>query len=86
MNENIRRTDDIRRMNQMIASVLRNIRKRKGMTQAALSETSGVSVGSIKRFEKTGNISLTSFSKLVVALGLENELTGMFEDVKCHMH
>jgi transcriptional regulator with XRE-family HTH domain len=36
------------------------IRKQAGLTQSALAERSGVSLGSIKRFENTGRISLES--------------------------
>lgn len=82
MNAKVQESANAREVNLMIAAVVRNIRKRKGLTQISLSEVSGVSVGSIKRFEKTGNISLTSFSKLAIALGLEKELIKMFQDVK----
>lgn len=36
------------------------IRKQAGLTQSELAERSGVSLGSIKRFENTGRISLES--------------------------
>jgi transcriptional regulator with XRE-family HTH domain len=36
------------------------IRKQAGLTQSALAERSGVSLGIIKRFENTGRISLES--------------------------
>ncbi len=39
-----------------------------GFSQKALSERSGVSLGSIKRFENTGEISLPSLLKIAIIL------------------
>ena len=39
------------------------------MSQSELSNRSGVSLGSLKRFERTGNISLLSLLKLTHVLG-----------------
>ncbi|NBH84455.1 XRE family transcriptional regulator [bacterium C-53] len=85
MDRKIPRTDDVNEINLKVATVMRNIRKRKGLTQVVLSELSGVSVGSVKRFEKTGNISLASFSRLVIALGLEEDLVDLFNDIKVRL-
>jgi transcriptional regulator with XRE-family HTH domain len=41
------------------------LRKQAGITQSELARRSGVSLGSIKRFELTGQISLESLLKLV---------------------
>lgn len=41
------------------------LRKQAGFTQSELANRSGVSLGSIKRFESTGQISLESLLKLV---------------------
>lgn len=41
------------------------IRKKQAFSQVKLAEHSGVSLGSIKRFESTGQISLESFLKLL---------------------
>ena len=41
-------------INLKIADRLKNIRKRRRISQKKLSEISGVSYGSIKRFETTG--------------------------------
>lgn len=68
-------------MNQKLAQRVRNIRKRRKVSQEALSEKSGVSYGSIKRFEKTGMISLLSLTKIAMALGCTNEITNMFTDI-----
>ena len=52
-----------------IAKRLKNIRKEKKISQEQLWYLSGVSLGSIKRFERTGNISLVSLVKIAFALG-----------------
>ncbi len=65
-----------------IAKRLSNIRKRRGITQQQLSDNSNVSLGSIKRFETSGQISLISLTKIAVALGCEDELRRLFTDVE----
>ncbi len=47
----------------------RKRRKEAGYSQAKIAEKSGVSLGSVKRFERTGEISLMSFCKLLAAIG-----------------
>lgn len=42
---------------------------------------SGVSLGSVKRFEQSGEISLLSLIKIATALEIDNELEHLFEDV-----
>lgn len=64
-----------------VAKRLSRIRKRREFTQEELSEMSGVSFGSIKRFERTGQISLLSLTKLATALGCADEIRRMFEAV-----
>ena len=44
-------------LDQKLAQRVRNIRKRRSISQEKLSSMSGVSYGSIKRFETTGQIS-----------------------------
>lgn len=68
-------------INKMIAERIRNIRKRRKLSQEKLSEKSGVSLGSVKRFENIGEISLSSLTKLAIALDCENELEQLFEDI-----
>lgn len=53
-------------------------RKRLGLTQAALAEKSGVSLGSLRRFEQTGEISFASLVDLCYALGCQSDLEGLF--------
>ena len=64
-----------------VAKRLSRIRKRREFTQEQLSEMSGVSFGSIKRFERTGRISLLSLTKLATALGCADEIRHLFEAV-----
>jgi len=68
-------------INQLISERIRNIRKRKKLSQKNLSEKSGVSLGSVKRFESTGEISLISLTKIAIALNCENELEELFRNV-----
>ena len=66
---------------ELVASRIRMIRKRKKMSQVKLSEKSGVSLGSVKRFENTGDISFKSLIKISIALGIEYELIDLFRQV-----
>ncbi len=61
-----------------ISTKLKLLRTAKGLTQAELAEKSGVSLGSIKRFERTGQISLFSLSKIAIALKVEYEMMELF--------
>lgn len=65
-------------INKTIANNLINIRKRKKISQKRLSDMSGVSYGSIKRFETTGEISLSSLTKLAVSLDISDDLKKLF--------
>jgi transcriptional regulator with XRE-family HTH domain len=49
------------------------LRKQAGLTQSELAKRSGVSLGSIKRFEHTGQISLESLLKSVQILNRLND-------------
>lgn len=64
-----------------IAERLREIRKKKKLSQQRLSEKSGVSLGSLKRFEQSGEISLISLIKLASALDVQGELDRLFCDI-----
>jgi transcriptional regulator with XRE-family HTH domain len=52
-----------------LAARLKKIRKQLKLSQADLAERSGVSLGSLKRFENSGKISLDSLLKLAHLLG-----------------
>ncbi|MCL2443868.1 MAG: helix-turn-helix domain-containing protein [Treponema sp.] len=56
------------------------LRRREGkISQAELAGRSGVSLGSVKRFENTGEISLSSLLRIAVVLGYENDFNKLFE-------
>ena len=64
-----------------IANRMTQLRKRKKISQKELAVRSGVSYGSLKRFEQTGEISLQSLTKLAIALEVEGELEALFSEV-----
>lgn len=68
-------------INMGIAKRVCALRKRRKISQAKMSELSGVSLGSLKRFESTGEISLLSLTKIAIALGVEHELKELFANV-----
>ena len=68
-------------INRIIAQKVVNLRKRKKISQKVLSQKSGVSYGSIRRFENEGEISLTSLTKIAIALGVSEELEELFSEV-----
>lgn len=68
-------------IDRLIAERIRGIRRRRKISQKRLSEKSGVSLGSLKRFEQSGEISLVSLTKIAIALELEQELLHLFEEV-----
>ena len=48
----------------IVSNNTKKLRKRLKISRRKLSEMSGVSYGSIKRFEETGNISFLSLTKI----------------------
>ena len=68
-------------INTDIAQKIVRLRKRKKITQKQLAARSGVSLGSLKRFEQSGEISLQSLTKIAIALDVENELEDLFNNV-----
>jgi len=62
----------------MLATRLKDIRKRKKITQRRLAARSNVSYASLCRFEQTGLISLESFIKLSMELGVVDEIKDLF--------
>jgi len=66
-------------LDQKLAQRVRNIRKRRSISQEKLSSMSGVSYG--KRFEATGQISLISLTKIAMALDIADELRSIFTQV-----
>ena len=59
---------------------LRRQRLAKGMTQQELAERAGVSVSTLKLFERTGKISLQRLARIAVSLNVDGELSGLFEE------
>lgn len=66
-------------LDQKIAERFRRIRKRRSISQQRLVEMSGVSYGSIKRFESTGQISLLSLTRLAIALDAADDLRNLLQ-------
>lgn len=64
-----------------IAKRMIAIRKRRKISQKELAKRSGVSLGSLKRFEQTGEISLLSLTKISIALELDEEMENLFSEV-----
>lgn len=54
-------------------------RKEAGLSQQALAKKSAVSYGSIRRFESSGEISLTSLLKIAQAVGCLEDFNELFK-------
>lgn len=68
-----------------LAERCKKIRKSKKLSQSEFADKSGVSLGSIKRFERTGQISLESLLKLAHLLDRLDDFDEVFkskEDLK----
>lgn len=61
-----------------LAERVRARRKELRYSQAELSRRSGVSLGSLKRFEREHEISLASLIKLSIALDCREDFDGLF--------
>ena len=61
---------------------IKQLRKAQKLSVEALSAKSGVPYGTIRKFERTGNISLRQFLMLVEALGELNQLREFLEQEK----
>ena len=70
--------DNILTIQKTIAKRLRAIRKKEGWSQAELARRSGVSLGSIKRFENKHEISFSSLVKIATVLGYAGEFHDLF--------
>jgi transcriptional regulator with XRE-family HTH domain len=64
-------------VSKALAERHRILRKQLKMSQEEMAERSGVSLGSLKRFEITGKISLDSLLKLTHLLGRLNEFDNL---------
>ena len=79
MNTLVQKTPD--KLNKDIAKRIKSIRKRRRISQKELAKRSGVSYGSVRRFEQTGEISLLSLTKIAIALQIDNQLEDLFTEV-----
>ena len=79
MNEYIWETAE--ELDKKIADRVRLIRKRRSISQEKLAQISGVSFGSVKRFETTGQISFISLTKIAMALDMTDDLRQLFTEV-----
>ena len=68
-------------LDKNLALRMRKIRKRRKISQQKLADLSGVSYGSIKRFETSGQISLLALTKIAMALDMADELRNIFSQV-----
>ena len=58
------------------------MRKQAGFSQSELAKRSGVSLGSLKRFELTGQISLESLLKLADVLNRLNDFEAILQPLE----
>lgn len=63
-----------------ISNNLRTLRKNRKMSLRALSEKSGVSYASLRRFEETGEISLKSLIKVAIVTDCTRGLDELFTE------
>lgn len=62
----------------LLAQRVKELRLSQNLSQKTLADRSGVSYGTIKRFEQTGKISLESLLKLSLILGVLDEVSSLF--------
>ena len=63
----------------LIVDNLKKLRKGRKMSLRALSNASGVSYASLRRFEETGEISLKSLIKVAIVLDATEPLDKLFD-------
>ena len=61
-----------------VASRMREARLAADLTQAGLAARAGVSLGSLRRFETTGQIALESLARVAIALSRERDFESLF--------
>lgn len=69
-------------MQKRVASRVRELRLEFNLSQHTLSERSGVSYGSLKKFEQTGQISFESLLKLAVIMECLDDFNTLFAPKK----
>jgi transcriptional regulator with XRE-family HTH domain len=71
--------DNILDIKKNLAKRVRTRRREGKISQAELAARSSVSLGSIKRFEGSGEISLSSLLRIAAVLGYEEDFNALFE-------
>lgn len=74
---------DLRTPQEIMLSLAQSAKKKRlslNLSQNSLSERSGVSLGVLKKFERTGKISLDSLLKLSLVLESLAEFTKLFKE------
>lgn len=64
---------------QEISADMVKLRKKMKISQSKLASLSGVSLGSIKRFEQTGEISLHFLARIAITLECEENILKIFK-------
>ena len=67
--------------NEILAEVARRVhdaRIHAGLRQKDLAEKAGVSLGTFRRFERTGDVSMETVVKVAIALDKEREFLALF--------
>lgn len=67
---------------KLISENSRKRRKESGLSQIELALKSGVSLGSVKRFENKAQISLVSLLKIAIALDCADDFDSLFSQEK----
>lgn len=78
MNSNFLNQKTPNEIARSLAEKIKQQRKKMKISQQELAQKSGVSLGSIKRFETKYEISLQSFIKIAIALDLDGDLENLF--------
>jgi len=65
-----------------IAQIIRERRLSMNMTQAELGQRAGVSLSTLRKFERLGKISFESFIRLIFVLGLMETMLNALEKDK----
>ena len=66
-------------LSSQMADKIKTLRLAADWKQTTLAERSGVSLASLRRFEKKGLISLSSLLKLSIALGRQEDFCSLFD-------
>jgi transcriptional regulator with XRE-family HTH domain len=65
---------------QQVAQCARRYRLERNLTQQELAERAGMSLSSLRRFERTGEIAFLSLVRIAMALDATEGLMGLFPE------